>query len=71
MKILGQICPGQTFFLTFSVFKASLVVGGTNAQRVFNGISIPGKVTRSMQGLNHLNLHGSRHPEGDTKLLGA
>ena len=50
MKILGQNCPGQTFFLTFSVFKASLVVEGANAresQRHF----YPGKVTRACKAL--------------------
>ena len=34
MKILGHICASQTLFLTFSVFKASLVVGGCQCQRV-------------------------------------
>ena len=32
MQIPGHIRAGQTLFLTFSVFKASLVIGGTNAK---------------------------------------
>ena len=32
MKILGHICAGHTLFLTFSVFKASLVIGGASAK---------------------------------------
>jgi len=50
MKILGQICPGQTFFLTFSVFKASLVVGGANARKSRRHL-YPGKVTRACKAL--------------------
>jgi hypothetical protein len=70
MKILGHICAGQTLFLTFSVFKASLVVGGCQCQRV--STAFPAwKGDGCMKDTNHLSRHGSRHPEGDAKLLRA
>jgi hypothetical protein len=34
MKILGPIRAGQILFLTFSVFKASLIVGGLMTSKV-------------------------------------
>jgi hypothetical protein len=46
MRIRGRNSSGQTLFLTFSVFKASLVIEGCQWQRVSNAFPAS-KVTRT------------------------
>jgi hypothetical protein len=45
MKVLVSIRAGRNLFLTFSVFKASLIVEGSKISKSFNRFLQRGRVT--------------------------
>ena len=61
MKLLGHIRPGQTLFLTFSVFKASLIVAGSMTSKAFLRHFPVREGYGSMKDTGHLSRHRRVH----------